>query len=768
MPRGGPALWLAILVVVALASALPRGVRGMRHTWSLCPAPPEGVEPGDFFSSDPDGQYHMRRVERALVEGEVAGRDPYLAFPDGSAIPWPPYYDRLLAWIAEPFAPEDAARRRHVVERLVATVPFACALVTSVVVAGAAGLLAGPLAALCAGLAHAFTDGAIMYGLLGGGDHHAWIALLLGLSLFGTSHAYARLTERAGALRRGVALGVVAGVALGSWVAALVHVLIVQAVLGWLLIVRARRPLPGLPAFGCAYHATALVVLLPAVLASPWTDAAPWMVVNLSWFHATLLALGALVFVPPLVSRSFDTGTRAARAWPWVVAGALALGFGMLVALDSGPGTGLREAFAWASRTNPFMDSVKESWPLVGAGAESSTALFEGLGWLSPLALVGWLLAAREAFVRGSDRWLPFVVAFPIFVVQALTQRRFADVLALPLAVLIGTALAHVTRSWQRGSLGRRALAWGLALVVPLVSFGPLRLVERVRIGYGSAEAFWGPPRTDYALGDRMLYEWLRAYSVAGHGSGVLAYWDDGHTIEWVADRPSIATNFGNYVGAESFEAPARFFLATSEADALAIAEERRARFVVVTRDAFRNLDTNVRIARPGRRSDYYDATGLTKLGRSTMTSGLVPHVIASSPGGQVANGLPFGRLRLLHVSPTFEPHSQDPRSGLPLRCGWIWEIVPGATIELSGAAGADWSLELDVEYAPARYRLQLRFGGQLDGHGRARVLVPYATDSPNGDGRPSGPLRWRLGDRRGSVAVPRTAIASGATLRVP
>ena len=755
--------WLAVLLIVALGAVLPRGVRGMRHTWSSAPAPPAAVDGSDFFSSDPDGMYHMRRVERALAEGSVAGEDPYLAFPKGSAIPWPPYYDRLLAWSLAPFAPEDEAERHRLVERWVATVPFLCAILTAVVVALAAGALAGPIAALCAGLHYAWTEGAIMYGMLGVGDHHAWIALLLALSLFGASRAFARLDQPRGSVLRGVALGLLAGLALGSWVAALVHVMIVQAALGWLLIQRSRRELPGLPAFGCAYHLTTLATVFPAILASPWTTSSPWMVVNLSWFHAAQLAVGALVFVPLLVKpAAFATGTRAARLWPVAFGATLAIALGLAALLDIGPGAGIREAFAWASRTNEFMDSVRESLPLVGAGAENATAVFTGLGWLAPLALIGWFGALRRTFWQRADCWLPWAIAFPVFVSQALSQRRFANALALPLAVLIGTLLARRTLRIPR------PIVLVLALAIPLVSFGPQRLWERVRIGYGTVESFWGPPRADFALGDRMLFEWLRTENTAGHGTAVMAYWDGGHAIEWIAGRPSVATNFGNYVGADSFAAPARFFLAETEAEAVSILAERRARYVVVTRKVFSNLPMNIRIARPGREAAYFDANGLTRLAQSTMAAGLVPHVIASSPGGQVGIGLPFGRLRLVHVSPVFQRQNPDPRSNLPMRSGWIWELVPGAVVDLIGEPGATWELALDLEYRVASYKLQVRFTGTLDASGRGRVLVPYATNANNGDGRATGPLRWKLGERTGNAVVPRSAVMNGSTLTLP
>ena len=45
----------------------------------------------------------------------------------------------------------------------------------------------------------------------------------------------------------------------------------------------------------------------------------------------------------------------------------------------------------------------------------------------------------------------------------------------------------------------------------------------------------------------------------------VLAEWDLGHAIEWRAERPTTATNFGLYLGEDSFLAPWRFFSETGD-----------------------------------------------------------------------------------------------------------------------------------------------------------------------------------------------------------
>src|SRR5688572_8938845 len=97
MRRAGLALLLAILV--ASVSWFAREAQNRRVVLP---------ERGGWITTDPDSQYHMRRLERALDEGgEVAQVDPRLNAPEGAAIPWPPYYTRVLQATLAPFAPEE-------------------------------------------------------------------------------------------------------------------------------------------------------------------------------------------------------------------------------------------------------------------------------------------------------------------------------------------------------------------------------------------------------------------------------------------------------------------------------------------------------------------------------------------------------------------------------------------------------------------------------------------------------------------------------------
>jgi asparagine N-glycosylation enzyme membrane subunit Stt3 len=746
---------LAILLAVALASWF---VRATQHR-------KVALEDGrGWITTDPDSQYQMRRVERALDEGlPPAGFDERMNAPHGAPIPWPPYYTSALALALGPFAPEEG--RRLWIERAVGSSAVVFSVLGTLLAAWAAHRLAGNTAALVAGLSHALCGAAVEYGKVGNGDHHAFVSLLSGAMLFVFSCACDErtLVHRGRSLALGACAGALAGLALGSWVASLMYVVQLELALGVLLSLHARRPRAGVPLFGLAFHGTALLVLWPAIVHSPWIAEQPWIVVNLSWFHAAFLALGALVCAPLAWLAPQSPWTRR---WPALALAAL-LALGLWVTLgDGAPARGVREGFAWVSRADAFMARVGESRPLVGSG--TGGALFDALGLhvlLLPAAWIAMLRAAR----CGDLRWLPWTFALPLMAAQAAHQARFAEALALPMAVALGFAIELWIDALSRAGRGARAIAWmrTLAPVAVVLCSWPTLSKTRTRLQAGANAA-----RFELAsrLGARAACEWIGAQPELTAGESVLADWNHGHLIERVAQRASVATNFGSYVGVDGFRAPARLFLSEDFDAADNLLAEHGARYVLVDSDLPNNLNgmltvlpqSRERYVEPGseRGGDVRPAWFLT-LGARLMFDGAVFGPLA--PGSR-----PADRLRCVWIAPFTDPTRQLRRSGEFAPAAWVWERVAGAVVELRGEPGAELRLELDVRFEAVQRTLRWKDRVSLDGAGLARLRVPYATDARNGDGSAAGPARWTLGSRSGLLSIPESAVRAGTVLRVP
>jgi asparagine N-glycosylation enzyme membrane subunit Stt3 len=743
-----------VLAAVAGTSWLAREVQHQRVTLP-------GHE--SWVTTDADTLYHLRRAERVLREGlPVAETDAYLNHPHGSAIPWPPYYTLVTAAAAAPFAPEDGDARRGHVERAVASLPLLFGVLTTMLAALAARALAGDAAGLIAGGIHALSQGSIAYSKSGNGDHHAWITMLQAALLLGLSRALARpvLSRRQGFVR-GAALGSLAGAALGSWIASLLYVAPLQLVLAWRALRHSRKPDPGVPALAFAFHAAALVVLLPATLSSPWKDAYPWMVVNLSWFHVAWLGVGAAVFAPLLL---LGQG-RALRYYPAAAALCIAALAGMLVATDAPPVTAIREGFSWMNREEDFMASVWESRGLLGEGAA-----FDPFGVLGAGIVVlpfAWAAMAWLAFRRDRFALLPWAVVAPPLAVEAARQVRFADALAMPLAVVVAWGLATAARTRFVRTRVPRSLtrspvaAWTAAALAVILLQWTTAAATLTRALSGDK----GTPAHPSDVTMREMCEWLRRSS--SPGDAVLADWNQGHVIEWAADRPTVATNFGTYVGEDSFRDPSRFFLEEDAAAAERLLAVRRARYVVLTSWLPGTVRHMVRSAAPEREGRYLDPSRADEaklrfewfrtMGARLMVDGAV----ITSDRGPVGS-LDF--LRLVHVSPRRDPRP-NPR-GEPSPAGWIWEHVPGAVIEAAGAPGEELRVRMMVRFEAARYEMEWEGAARCDADGLARVRVPWATDAPNGDAQVHG-AAWSLGGHGGPLVVPGGAVSAGSAVRI-
>jgi len=769
MPRRAHTLLaLGVLVLVAFASLLPRRVAHAKMSV-------EGIT--GWVTHDPDSLYHVRRTARVLDgESSVASEDAFLNYPHGALVPWPPYYTGVLATLLRPSLPAESDARRAAIEQGVASVPLYFGVITSLLAALAGFLIAGIPAGLFAGTYHAFCIGSIAYSRVGIGDHHAFISALLALELvLFTAAARLQFASVGKATVLGLAAGAVAGWMLGAWVASLLYILALQLTLGAFLFIHAGRPMRGLAPFGASFHFAALLVAMPAILDSPWKGEFPWMVVNLSWFHATHLALGGLVFLPLLLmGEGVAEPTR--RRYPWVVTGAVAVLGLLIAAVDAGPGRGIREGFEWVSRADQFMSGIQESRPLLGPGAFDGAEILRLLGYGAVVLPIAWLWATIVVLRRREYTLIPLVVAVPLLAVQAGAQARFADALSMSMAVLLAWALVQLGRSCTSRFAARND---GAVRVIPHLAL-PLMLGLALAAQSGSVRptlerwhAHGYTPRATprRAAAVRSMIEWIRTQTPGDGDYSVLANWNQGHAIEWGANRPSVATNFGSYVGLDSYADPGRFLLAEDPVVAEALLDDRRARYILLTSGWPNALPDMIRAACPERQNRYLEGV-IERSGRlrpawfRTIGARLMFAGGAHTSAGLAENErLDF--VRLVHVSPSLDPRPKlrDYVDSSPY--GWVWEHVAGARLECHGAPGSSFAVEMQLEFGLAGLDFEYRASVVTGPDGSARLRVPYSTVDRNGDGWVTGEPRWTLGADSGPLSISEADVLTGATLQI-
>lgn len=743
-----------LLLAALVAACVALGVR-LAYQSRLAPTPAENTA-GVWHAWDPDTLYHARRVARALEHGGVASRDERLGWPEfkdvgGGPVPWPPVYDALLSASLRPFAPDDD-RAPGFVERWVATVPMFCAALTAALVALTVGRLMGALFGLGAGLLQALAFASVRYSYWGMGDHHAAVtAATVGLALgLGRALEPQRLRSVPGSLRRGALLGVLAAALLGTWVAALVQLgalsLLLQLRLGF-----ARERRAGLAALGLSFHLVGAACLVPLCVGSPWPASE---LLALSWAHPCLLLLAAL---PLALLVWADAAAQSLRSrlfgWLVVVQAALVGAFFMGLPLPGLLGEWSQAALAWAGGGDRFMGSIQESQPLRGF-AEWSHWLGYGI-WLLPVA---WC-AALWATLKGRAALAPWVALGLPLGLMALQQQRFAEALVPVLAVLLLWSLGAVLGPLRR----RLPRAVGLGLVL-LVMGLQAQTVQGALRGYRQGFA---PARTPELERARGLADLLERSRNLWPGA-LLAQWDLGHAVEWFAQRPTVATNFGSYLSEAGFLAPWRFFLTEDEEQAAEQLAELDVELVLITSRFAHNLESMVRAVHPERQQDWlWGQAGSAPLWHGAM-GGRLLGIAGQQPGA----GLGFLR-QVLVAAPEFKDRGRSAAlAGLELPpVGRLYQRVRGALVETRLEPGEGLQVSLRVEFPGEA--LFWSAESVADADGWARVRVPYASDLPAGEGRLVGAIRWRVtgADERhrdGELHVTEAAVRAGGRVFIP
>jgi len=649
---------------------------------------------------DPDAAYHLRRAQVALVTGEVPSEDRFLNHPaGGSAVPWPPLFDGMLSFygrlsqgrpgsmgLTNSYEAELEGRLVHLPPLLGALTTLAIALAAGAFTyRGRPGLylrrgftIAPTVAGLLAGLAYATLPIAAWYGDVGRIDHHVAIALIFALHHLAFARIFAcgsfesddSHCELRGldATFGGITAGFLAGIALLIWLASALFVAV--AGLSFYLACAGRRPERSDDArwAGALYFLTATIVTLPAALASPWNETQAGSVINLTLgVPMALFAAALALWLPGQLGvwmgrgpagalRGIPGRTMASRSWRQRLAclGLVPLFGAIAVAILPGFLGGLREGFAWASRGNLFMDVVDESRPLIEVGQGSLLrGVIADLGLVGvalPFLVLGLVLIVQRSLdgrrgqLRAEAR-LHLLLNLVVFATLAASQRRFGNSLAVPLAVSAGVVPGLVIGRIEEGLLAglwRKVVALGGLALAGVVLVAGLQQGRALGAPDGPTLDDTRAWRAEVLTGLR----WMRTgtpvpgpwtMAMAEQDYGVLSGWGMGHLIEYHARRPVVATNFGSFVGPESFPAAAAALVERDPARFLEQLAELDAEYVVVTPRIVGDLASNARIAGlagPARQALFTKLDGkktFSKVAAETMAWRLA----VTGPGGE-------------------------------------------------------------------------------------------------------------------------------------
>jgi dolichyl-diphosphooligosaccharide--protein glycosyltransferase len=559
-----------------------------------------------FFGND--AYYHMRRILYALGRfPETLEFDRYVNFPQGAKVIWPPLFDVAIALLLRPF---HQPSNEDLVERIVIWIPPLLGALTVLVLFFLAKRTFGFAVAVVSSLILSVLSAHAWYSQIGFVDHHAAVALFSTLLLASAMDLFSELSigrdNRTNIFAKAALMAIMAGVILLLWPGAILYVVMVQIGLLLLLLTRATREEARRVARVLALaNAISFAIIFPFSAFNTWPQWSEFSSVVLSrfqpWFFGVLaiygLACTLLWELPRLANRGMTLRARAIQA---VAVGAVALGASALFFPELLLATS--DAWQWMTQANDFQSMVTESRPLLlvqdRLGVEIAELRLSRFLYLFPPAAVALAWTTRER----SDR-----AALLLFLAWSVTlctitflQKRFFNTFSVALALTAGWSCV-----WAYRTLTKRLSAkLPRQLVVVLLTTSSLWLLWPTLRAYGPAldnqiRVLRGEPVAlrPYEIKKLVLQqaaEWLREHTPETSGFfdatqepeyGILASWDYGHMIKYLARRPTVLGNFGDDVGVMNFTRGRRVF-DSSRREAAARLEELRVRYLIVGPDS--------------------------------------------------------------------------------------------------------------------------------------------------------------------------------------
>jgi len=712
------------------------------------------AESGIMPPQGADEFYHLRRIWYTFLHfPETLSHDPYVNYPVGGEIIMAPGFDLAVAGLARALVHTND---QAAVEVVAAWVPAVLGALTAVCAAAIAARVFSPMAGLIAGVLLAVLPGHYFASQIGNIDHHVAVSLEVAL-LFAAALAVARRPAERNWGFLAFAIGIGSAAFLLTWPGSLLHVALLQGLaIIWMIQARSAEV-----ASSRAWHlmlaqGVAALALVPHCLGRSWSEFGSHSPLVLSsfqplWFATAAISCGLVAVVFVRTGMGMHAGRR------WLVAVGVAL-FVVSIALIAVPGlsNSLVAAAGWfVEEEENFLAGISEIRPLFGGAAGQgepyAQAYATRLIYVYPLALV-WMIfsAARN---RRSDLWIVAVWA-AVHYGLVLAQIRFLTSFAVSYTIVWGGALAALIEIVRRQPAVQR---WPVRAVVALLAMSLLMFVVRPSASLMGPElsiAWKGPEgarpsrRLARARAFHSAAAWLHENSPATDGYldptqqpqyGVLAMWDMGHLIRYVAERPLVQDNFGIYGGREQFLASQQFFGTGDEKEALRIVEQLGARYVLIDNEGAGLGERGV----PDSMADrlYVPRGGRgAKDGRATLALSPLRHhrlIMETSP-----------------AQPGF-PHVM------------IYEIVKGAQIQGRAVPGAVVNLRLPIRSTMRSAAFTYSKQAVARADGRYRFVVPYSTggDAPIRTGQK---YLLRCGAESAEVEVSEPSVVGGATVSSP
>jgi dolichyl-phosphooligosaccharide-protein glycotransferase len=727
-----------------------------------------------FFGADP--YYHLRRVLLTTVDfWGMPSIDYYLGYPEGTPNMLAPLmylFAGAASWIAAGGRQPD----QQLVEAVCAALPTVWGALCCIPVFYLGRQLAGRFAGFVAAFSMAVMPAPLLQTLVGSFDNNGLEPLIAAVFFLAVA---ALLPDRSNSENNGespisgqvICAGLAGWGALFTWRGSVMFFAIV-GIYGLIEALaacfRRRSPCRGVRSIGYCYLLIGALTV-PFVSAGLW-GAQPTVKFNvISWFHVLMIVGGGMILLliaglPQQYYRSRHATTVAIL----IVATILSAVSYLLFFHGTGGGDISLRNYFFAD--NPW--GIQEFEGLFRGGNGFSliapaTSLSFGV-WVFPAV---WFALAWSEMRNGLTR--PRVVLFLIwslaFMVITIGRVRFAPLSSLGVVISLG-----ILSSWiaELPDHFRLTLSGTTMKTVSIALVGLLLVPSWVLISRLSNHSYKYPITEDLFAS----LDWIRDNTPATSfyytpwnrpEYGVLAQWDFGHWINYIARRPSIATPM--LTETYGIEPQARFFLSDNNEEAENILRQNNIKYVVVT-NTLRNLSNFSRMI--GLKPDTFLEETMDSSGQVVDTVkprwfGLLSTRLLINDGmsipGMKVNGQPPAFLRLVYES----------RGGLDVR-GFagsvssvkVYETVKGAILRGKTVPNSNLSCVIPLVTNQGRV-FNWQIGSVSGSDGSFSLTVPYSSES-DGPVHALFPYMLRTSAGQRVVKVTQEAVTNGTTINVP
>lgn len=667
--------------------------------------------------STPDSYYHMRRVLVTINNyPHLPTKDYYISYPEGGYCIWPPLYDFLAASLSYFITLGHPSVKQA--EWICAVYPIIFSLLVIIFVFLISNHLFDTKTAILSSFFTAILPGTLNWSCLGYFDHHIAESMSVLLIL------YMLLTNEIPGIKAIIKIGISFGVALLFWQGGIFFIGVAFACIFF------KRKFNLWPSF-----LIAALLISPFALFTNFVDS-PFSYRGLSLLHVSMLGVAALIM---LIGWFFSR-----RQWRMSIILSFLLLLIIYYLLKS---PALAGGISFIFKKDPWLATILEFQPLMVRSGYIETItsgrVYGRAYYIWPLAL---LIISYEG---GRFKLNEFFVFAVITGIMAFLGHRYSVWFTPFYAIILSKILLRI-QSFLAVKLHNSLLKVSLMIIIVIVIFQPI-----INKSYLRATANIGPTNRDNQLGlwlrdsTQVTQYYLKPDSFPAYG--VMCFWNDGHYLLYLGQRPVTASNFGNDV--PNFKEVNEFYLSDSEEKAIATMNRFRCRYVVIRNGIFYlsycvkylNLPREEYI----RSYQYTENKGFVSTISMPTHKGFqttIAHLNYNFGSANVEFNIPAYR----HFRMRYHALDGD---------DMIFELVPGAV--LTGFTKPEQVIKINKQVKVGSFSFVYQDYSTANSNGLYKLIVPYPADSMT-------PYNLIIGDGEiKKMVVDNQHVMSGASLLV-